>query len=268
MIIENGPFIVYMHINKINGKIYAGITKREPEIRWNNGNGYKDCIVFYNAIKKYGWDNFDHVIFASNLTEDEACNMEKLLIEKLKLQDSKYGYNVSNGGKKASISEATKKKIGDALRGRTISPEIRKIYSEAHKGQKPSPQAIKNAILANKGRKCSPEQIEKMRKTRTGMKYRHHKTPEELHEIYSNAFKEYYKTHKREPHDEKKVLCIETNTVYRSIEAAAKELSIVRSSISECASGKRKSAGGYHWQFVLETLETTERTSESCEQVG
>ena len=251
MIIENGPFTVYMHINKINGKMYVGITKRKPEVRWKNGTNYKNCIAFNNAIEKYGWDNFEHVIFASNLTEDEACNIERLLIEKLELQNSKYGYNISNGGKKAFISEATKKKIGDALRGKTISLEIRKIYSEAHKG-----------------RKCSPEQIEKIRKAHTGMKYQHHKTPEELHEIYSKALKEYYKTHKREPHDEKKVLCVETNTVYSSIEAAAKELSIVRSSISECASGKRKSAGGYHWQFVLETLETTERTSKPCEQVG
>ena len=268
MIIENGPFTVYMHINKINGKMYVGITKRKPEERWKNGADYKNCIAFNNAIKKYGWDNFEHVIFASNLTEDEACNIERLLIEKLELQNSKYGYNINKGGKKASLGEETKKKIGDALRGRTISPEIRKIYSEAHKGIKRTPEAIKKTAEANRGKKRTPEQLEKMREVRLGMKYQHHKTPEELHEIYSKAFKEYYKTHKREPHDEKKVLCIETNTVYRSIEAAAKELSIVRSSISECASGKRKSAGGYHWQFVLETLETTERTSEPCEQVG
>ena len=38
---------------------------------------------FWNAIEKYGWDNFDHEIIASNLTLKEANQFETLLITKL-----------------------------------------------------------------------------------------------------------------------------------------------------------------------------------------
>lgn len=43
-------YTIYMHKNKINGKIYIGQTCQKPERRWDNGKHYKDCPVFNNAI--------------------------------------------------------------------------------------------------------------------------------------------------------------------------------------------------------------------------
>lgn len=88
---------VYVHINKINNKYYIGITSKTPEKRWQNGYGYKGQ-VFYKAIEKYGWDNFEHEIIASNLTKAEAENFEKILIQKLDSFVGHNGYNVSIGG--------------------------------------------------------------------------------------------------------------------------------------------------------------------------
>ena len=112
MIIQNGTFKVYIHTNKTNGKMYVGITKRSLAERWNNGNGYETCSYFFNAIQKYGWDSFEHELFADNLTEAEAMNMEYLLIQKLNLQNRKYGYNLKDGGTHCSIPDETKEKKG------------------------------------------------------------------------------------------------------------------------------------------------------------
>lgn len=67
MIICNGTYSVYIHQNLTNGKRYVGITCKKPERRWGyQGAGYKSQTYFWKAIQKYGWDNFDHEVFASN----------------------------------------------------------------------------------------------------------------------------------------------------------------------------------------------------------
>ena len=79
-----------MHINKINNKKYIGITGRNPKLRWGvNGNGYKGNKYFYNAIQKYGWENFEHKILFENLSLEEACDKEKYLIELYKSNKQK-----------------------------------------------------------------------------------------------------------------------------------------------------------------------------------
>ena len=67
-----GTYSVYMHINKINGKKYIGITSQRPKSRWHNGKGYAQQRRFYSAIKSYGWDNFEHIILFNGLTKKEA----------------------------------------------------------------------------------------------------------------------------------------------------------------------------------------------------
>ena len=88
-----------MHRNNINGKIYIGITsKNNPNYRWCNGNGYKDNKHFYNSIKKYGWENFSHVILEQGLSKEDACKKEIYYIQNYKSFDPNFGYNVSLGG--------------------------------------------------------------------------------------------------------------------------------------------------------------------------
>ena len=100
MIVETPaqPYTVYAHIAP-NGKMYVGITSQKPEYRWRDGlSAYRENEHLCNAIRKYGWENFQHEIIASGLTGEEAGHMEKLLIEKLNLLDRRYGYNKSPGG--------------------------------------------------------------------------------------------------------------------------------------------------------------------------
>jgi group I intron endonuclease len=51
--------------------------------------------------------------------------------------------------------------------------------------------------------------------------------------------------------DKKKmVLCVETDIIYESIAQAVKETGINRSKISDVCHGRRKTAGGFCWEFV------------------
>ena len=89
---------VYKHINKINNKVYIGITQQDLKKRWQNGYGYKEQKYFYSAIKKYGWNNFEHIVLFDNLTEEQAIEKEIELIKQYKSNNRKYGYNISQGG--------------------------------------------------------------------------------------------------------------------------------------------------------------------------
>lgn len=111
---EEKKWCVYTHTNNINGKKYVGITCNKPERRWRNGKGYI-LQQFYNAIQKYGWDNFTHEILFNNLTEKEANKKEIYLIEKLNTK-SPNGYNMSSGGDSTcgfKMSEETKQKLSN-----------------------------------------------------------------------------------------------------------------------------------------------------------
>lgn len=109
MEIYNDTYCVYMHINKINEKKYVGQTKYgdDPNKRWRNGLGYELSSYFYHAIQKYGWDNFEHEVIASNLTQEEANHFEELLIEKLETTNPDKGYNLKSGGENHIRSESS-----------------------------------------------------------------------------------------------------------------------------------------------------------------
>lgn len=91
-----GQWKVYIH-KFPNDKKYIGITKQEVEKRWENGEKYKNQVV-YKAIKKYGWDNIKHEIVAEELTKNEACKIEQKLIAEYKTNQKEYGYNMTIGG--------------------------------------------------------------------------------------------------------------------------------------------------------------------------
>lgn len=48
------------------------------------------------------------------------------------------------------------------------------------------------------------------------------------------------------------VLCVETGVVYPSVHEAGRQTGVNSGHISNCCNGKRKSAGGFHWQKVAE----------------
>ena len=130
-----GNYTVYKHTSP-NGKIYIGITKQELSKRWENGRGYKHCPRFYSAIKKHGWDSFEHKVLQEGLTKEEAEAEEIRLIALHKSNQAEYGYNIENGGNCSGTHSAeTRRKISEANKGRKFSEESIEKMRKAHKGK-------------------------------------------------------------------------------------------------------------------------------------
>lgn len=167
----NNNYCVYKHTSP-SGKVYIGITCMKPETRWANGKGYR-TQMFYRAIQKYGWQNFEHQILFNGLSKDEAERKEVELISLYQSNDGEHGYNVDNGGCSCgSHSEATRKKlsvnmIGDKRnKGRVHTEEARINMSKAHKGKRLDESAKRKISEFNKGKKHKLESIERMREVK------------------------------------------------------------------------------------------------------
>jgi len=83
--------------------------------RWRGGKGYKTNKIFGCAIKKYGWDAFEHIVLYENVSEQFAIEKEIELISEWHTTDNHFGYNRDPGG--FIHSEATRRKIGSAHAG-------------------------------------------------------------------------------------------------------------------------------------------------------
>ena len=133
---EGQKWCVYIHHNMINNKAYIGTTQQKPERRWQKGYGYKNNPYFWNSIEKYGWNNFEHIIFMSNLSQNDAAHIEKLLIALYDTTNSEYGYNVSAGGDFSHLgikhSKETREKLREITKERFINPENHPMYGRHH----------------------------------------------------------------------------------------------------------------------------------------
>ena len=213
-------FCVYVHTSP-KGKRYVGQTCSVPQVRWGkNGSQYNTNKHFFAAITKYGWDNFTHSIVAEGLTQEEADALEKHLIQQYNSTDANYGYNHEGGGRTGPIaSKRTRDKISKSLKGRKMKPHVKKLVSNTMKGNhhflgKRHTEETKAKIgTAQKGKKVSEETLTKLRR---------------------------------------KVICIETNQIFESINDAGIFVGSIKraASITDCCRRRQKTAYGYHWEYV------------------
>ena len=223
-------YIVYQHKNKINGKVYIGITSRTPEERWGmNGCNYKSSPHFYSAIQKYGWDNFEHNILFENLTKEQACLKEQELIKQFNSMDREFGYNSTSGGEIFTLNEDAKKKISISMLGNTNSA-----------GYQCSEEKKEKISKAQKGRKLTEQHREKL-----SIAAAQRKTPcsEEKKKQLSQSYP--YK---------KKVYCKELDKVFDSVQQCGKELGIPATNITKLCNGRGHTLKGYHLEYYNDTI--------------
>lgn len=270
-------YVIYMHKNKINGKVYIGQTCQKPEYRWNHGEGYINCSYFYRAIKKYGWDSFEHIILEENLSFEEANEKEQYFISLYKANQEQFGYNLQSGGSNHQVSNITrekckqnslkmweneehKKHMSQVMKEKWKEEEYRNKQKQAKKnnphtisedGRKRISEARKKYIQEHgtptQGIGHTEETKEKIRQSKLGEKnpmYGKHHTEEQKQKVREKL--------------SKKVQCIETGQIFTSRAEAAQWCGLASgSSISANLSGKKKSAGKHpetgeklHWKNI------------------
>lgn len=252
----NNNYAVYIHINKINNKKYIGITQQKLKKRWgSNGIGYKNNVYFWRAIKKYGWDNFDHLILFENINELTAKETEKYLISKYNTCNVNYGYNISFGGDGTygyHHTDETKEKIRIKSSQHKHTNETKKLLSnmssikvvQLSKSDGSLINIFDSMILAGKETGISDKHISrccnKERKSTGGFYWMFY------NEYVSNGFDNSLFNND----NCRKVICLETNEVFNSIKEASVIKNIHNVSIFNCCKGKSKTAGGYKWMYL------------------
>lgn len=247
---DKRAYCVYMHRNKINGKIYIGMTN-DIERRWryggceyrrsHNGRASVDSNShppFWNAIEKYGWDSFEHIVIQDRLTFDEAEEMETHWIAHyksncVKYKNPSYGYNLTDGGKGSKgrkMSEIEKQNLsaknsgkGNPRYGVRLSEETKQKISAANKGRY---VGSKNHRF---GVSISEETRQKLR---------------ENHADISGA---------NNP-SAKPVMCIETGQVFGTLKEASVVAGVTSDTLSKIAREGRATKQGYHWEFVVKNI--------------
>lgn len=178
-------YSVYMHIFP-DGRRYIGATRQIPKQRWRNGRGYRNQSKFFAEIEKVGWENIKHIIVKSELSENDAMELEKNLIAKYNTQDILFGFNTKNGGQ--CFGEHSEKFLRDLkarMKGnkycidRKLSPSHLEALRNSNLGSHRPSKHKGECFLSDESKKLisdkaverwkNPEYKEKMKKIRRSM---------------------------------------------------------------------------------------------------
>lgn len=255
-----------------NGKVYVGLTSGSVYRRWENGNGYRGQAYLWNAICKYEWDNIIKDIYAIDLTEQEAKQIEMELIAYYDSTNRECGYNISTGGESAKgikLSEETKRKIsemnsgeGNPFYGKHHSIKTKNKISKANKGKYVGGKSVRarkvqkmdlitNDVLEVFDSITEASESQTMRKhicecclgkRRSCCSYKWQYV-DEPHDYICNwsSLKSVYQLDKFNG---------DIINVFNTMRDAALETGISQGSIKKCCDGKRKSAGGFCWSYA------------------
>lgn len=259
---QNDTYVVYKHVNKINDKIYVGITCQKLNYRWKNGKGYEDYTIlpngekkpshFWASICKYGWNNFEHKVLIHGLTKSQADFWEKKLIKEWDLMNPEKGYNKKEGGSNGKPSNETREKLRQAILGKKHSDETKNKLSLIFKGctNPKISESLKEYYKTHdgtmKGKSFSEESKQKMRLAKLGKSSPHKgiklndKRLKKLRENSLNC---------------KKIVCVNNLTIYVSQTRACDCLNISNKHVGDVCQGRRPHTYGYKFMYYTDFIE-------------
>lgn len=121
---------IYKITNKINNKVYIGLTTTTIEKRWSTHKRYAigkyKNHPLYNAMIFYGINNFSIEQLDKTNNIKELGSLERYYIKVYNSQDRNYGYNITAGGEsnQYDANPRAKLNINDII-------TIREFYKES-----------------------------------------------------------------------------------------------------------------------------------------
>lgn len=205
--------IIYLYTNTINGKRYVGQTQREDKERISE-HLRKNKTVFDKAVSKYGMDAFKYEVIDTAETTKELNEKERYWIKKLKTKHPN-GYNLTDGG--------------NTTRGYHHTKEAREKMSRTKKKMNYNVGSKNNFY----GKHHTAETRQKMKAAWTD---------ERKAKQIPNLVKHHYK---------RPVINVTTGKKFNSIKEAGEYYGIAPTHITRVLKGKRKTTGGYKWEYIL-----------------
>jgi len=201
-----------MYRHKVTGKGYCGQTWNEEQRKWDHQHPNGGCPKFHNAIKKHGYNAFEYIVLNRGIDDQkELDRLEALAITENKTLHPD-GYNLKISGQHGRMSDETRLKCVKSQLGRTHSEETKKKMSAWQIGKVTSEITRKRIGDAHRGRTISEDRKAKL---------------------------------------SKRVRCVETGIVYKSIQDAGIAMgSKDGGKISHCLRRQSKTSSGYHWEFA------------------
>lgn len=276
---------VYMVRNKVNGKIYFGITENNFDTRYDgNIAKYTHNDHLKNSIKEYGIENFEiNPQFDVAYNEDDLWDLEDLYICVYNTLDKRYGYNKRRSGSErkghGKHSEESKNKMRESQKALYdngyVNPmqdyewseeqlqqksDSMKAYYQTEEGK----QQLEHHSTSMKG-KLAGEKNPMYGVHRYGEDSPHygHKHTEETKQKLSEIRKEKGLSKGDKNPNAKAVICLETLDVFTTVKEAIKWCG--SGAIGLQIKGERKSAGKHpitgqklHWMYYDEYLKQKE----------
>lgn len=225
---------IYMLTNMVTGKKYIGqsrdIVKRIYHHKYDAARNKPMKIS--KAIAEYGMNNFKSEILIE-CSLDELDKYEKEFIDKYNPE-----YNLNRGGRKSYIC------------CRRLTDEEKEVCRQAAKKQWADLSEERKAYVKQyqligprKGHPVSASTREKIRQANLGKK--------QSEETKAKRSAKLRGMPRKNKHHWKSVRCVETGEIFPRVKDAALAIGVDASCLTGVLKGRRKSTGGFHWEYVL-----------------
>lgn len=239
---------IYMYTNKINGKRYIGQTNDFIRRHMEHKKPSTDEQPIDRAFNKYGADNFEIIILAENLTQEQMNEYEIFFIQRYKTS-VKYdnGYNIKNGGNNTHWMEnATDEQI----------ERFKEKCSERMRGENHPLYGTKASEETKQKKSASMKKYVQEH----GNSFQGKKHTDETKVRISKTLKENGSCKGANNPSARAVVCLETGEVFQTMQDAAKWCGQkCITNIGKSCKGQVKSAGKHpitkeklHWKYYKE----------------